>query len=191
MPKLRFLIVASAAPILLGLALRTYSGADDASNSIFTTRFLVWSLLVSVMVAFSGVFSRLLHCMLPKKRPGDGVVVEVEVGGDTGSSAPLSSINKHRIGNFVAESTVSNNSSLASSNHGSVVEKDVPIMALGHSNQSDIDEDLHSRQLAVYGRETMRRLFASNVLISGIQGLGAEIGTEFGNPHIYRFQLVC
>ncbi|KAM0995912.1 hypothetical protein ACFX2C_005981 [Malus domestica] len=175
MPKLRFLIVASVAPILLGLALRKYSCADDAANSIFTTRFLVWSLLVSVIVAFSGVFSRLLHCMLPKKRPGDGVVLEVEVGGEAGSSAPSSSINKHRIGHFVAESTVSNNSSLASSNHGSVVEKDVPIMAVGDSNQSDIDEDLHSRQLAVYGRETMRRLFASNVLISGIQGLGAEI----------------
>ncbi|RRT85594.1 hypothetical protein B296_00002973 [Ensete ventricosum] len=41
--------------------------------------------------------------------------------------------------------------------------------------QADIDEDLHSRQLAVYGRETMRRLFASNVLVSGLQGLGAEI----------------
>ncbi|KAH6837541.1 ubiquitin activating enzyme 2 [Perilla frutescens var. hirtella] len=39
----------------------------------------------------------------------------------------------------------------------------------------EIDEDLHSRQLAVYGRETMRRLFASNILISGMQGLGAEI----------------
>ncbi|KAG9155900.1 hypothetical protein Leryth_004149 [Lithospermum erythrorhizon] len=39
----------------------------------------------------------------------------------------------------------------------------------------EIDEDLHSRQLAVYGRETMRRLFASNVLVSGMQGLGAEI----------------
>ncbi|KAK1421694.1 hypothetical protein QVD17_24240 [Tagetes erecta] len=45
----------------------------------------------------------------------------------------------------------------------------------GESNQSDIDEDLHSRQLAVYGRETMRRLFASNILVSGMQGLGAEI----------------
>uniref|UniRef100_A0A1D1XWH0 E1 ubiquitin-activating enzyme n=1 Tax=Anthurium amnicola TaxID=1678845 RepID=A0A1D1XWH0_9ARAE len=43
------------------------------------------------------------------------------------------------------------------------------------SNPPEIDEDLHSRQLAVYGRETMRRLFASNVLISGINGLGAEI----------------
>lgn len=50
------------------------------------------------------------------------------------------------------------------------------IMALGDSNSTDIDEDLHSRQLAVYGRETMRRLFASNVLVSGMQGLGAEIG---------------
>jgi ubiquitin-activating enzyme E1 len=39
----------------------------------------------------------------------------------------------------------------------------------------EIDEDLHSRQLAVYGRETMKRLFASNVLVSGLNGLGAEI----------------
>lgn len=47
---------------------------------------------------------------------------------------------------------------------------------LGGGNPPEIDEDLHSRQLAVYGRETMRRLFASNILISGMQGLGAEIG---------------
>ncbi|VAI06669.1 unnamed protein product [Triticum turgidum subsp. durum] len=39
---------------------------------------------------------------------------------------------------------------------------------------AEIDEDLHSRQLAVYGRETMRLLFASNVLVSGLNGLGAE-----------------
>ncbi|KAL8094374.1 ubiquitin-activating enzyme E1 1-like isoform X2 [Apium graveolens] len=42
-------------------------------------------------------------------------------------------------------------------------------------NSKDIDEDLHSRQLAVYGRDTMRRLFASNVLVSGLKGLGVEI----------------
>ena len=41
---------------------------------------------------------------------------------------------------------------------------------------ADIDEDLHSRQLAVYGREAMRLLFASNVLVSGLNGLGAETG---------------
>eukprot|EP00271_Cylindrocystis_brebissonii_P015800 TRINITY_DN38822_c0_g1_i1.p1 TRINITY_DN38822_c0_g1~~TRINITY_DN38822_c0_g1_i1.p1 ORF type:complete len:1057 (+),score=227.94 TRINITY_DN38822_c0_g1_i1:231-3401(+) len=39
----------------------------------------------------------------------------------------------------------------------------------------EIDEDLHSRQLAVYGRETMRRMFGSSVLISGLKGLGVEV----------------
>ncbi|CAJ1964472.1 unnamed protein product [Sphenostylis stenocarpa] len=48
-------------------------------------------------------------------------------------------------------------------------------MALGGSHPAEIDEDLHSRQLAVYGRETMRRLFASSVLVSRMQGLGVEI----------------
>lgn len=38
-----------------------------------------------------------------------------------------------------------------------------------------IDEDLHSRQLAVYGKESMRRMAASNVLIVGLSGLGVEI----------------
>ncbi|KAI3925629.1 hypothetical protein MKW98_001483 [Papaver atlanticum] len=48
-------------------------------------------------------------------------------------------------------------------------------MALGDGSSNDIDEDLHSRQLAVYGRETMRRLFVANVLLSGMNGLGVEI----------------
>jgi len=39
----------------------------------------------------------------------------------------------------------------------------------------EIDEDLHSRQLAVYGRESMRRLAGASVLVSGLGGLGAEI----------------
>lgn len=38
-----------------------------------------------------------------------------------------------------------------------------------------IDEDLHSRQLAVYGRETMRRLAGAHILISGMKGLGVEV----------------
>lgn len=54
-----------------------------------------------------------------------------------------------------------------------------PFSSNDSSNNHEIDEDLHSRQLAVYGRETMRRLFASNVLISGMQGLGVEIGNAF------------
>lgn len=45
----------------------------------------------------------------------------------------------------------------------------------GSPTEMDIDEDLHSRQLAVYGRETMRRLFGASVLISGMGGLGVEI----------------
>lgn len=48
-------------------------------------------------------------------------------------------------------------------------------MACDDGDPRDIDEDLHSRQLAVYGRETMCRLFSSNVLVSGMQGLGDEI----------------
>ncbi|KAI5082021.1 hypothetical protein GOP47_0001764 [Adiantum capillus-veneris] len=51
----------------------------------------------------------------------------------------------------------------------------VAMSSNGSPSEMDIDEDLHSRQLAVYGRETMRRLFGANVLISGIQGLGVEI----------------
>lgn len=55
--------------------------------------------------------------------------------------------------------------------HSSVMASD------GSASEMEIDEDLHSRQLAVYGRETMRRLFGARVLICGLQGLGAEIGT--------------
>lgn len=40
----------------------------------------------------------------------------------------------------------------------------------------DIDEALHSRQLAVYGREVMRRMAGASVLITGLSGLGVEIG---------------
>lgn len=69
----------------------------------------------------------------------------------------------------------SGSSSSSSGFHGDSVAHQID-MAFGNSNRQEIDEDLHSRQLAVYGRETMRRLFASNVLISGMHGLGAEIG---------------
>ncbi|KAL5069200.1 hypothetical protein RYX36_020087 [Vicia faba] len=48
-------------------------------------------------------------------------------------------------------------------------------MTLGDASSTDIDEDLHSRKRAVYGRETMCRLFDAIVLMPGMQGLGAEI----------------
>lgn len=105
--------------------------------------------------------------MLPRKRAaGEGEVVD-------GAASSLSSLKKSRL-SPASESASSNaddnNNNNASSDAG------VPVtMTMGDGNSADIDEDLHSRQLAVYGRETMRRLFGSNVLISGMQGLGAEI----------------
>ena len=39
----------------------------------------------------------------------------------------------------------------------------------------EIDEDLHSRQLAVYGRDSFRKLAGAGVLIVGARGLGVEI----------------
>lgn len=41
---------------------------------------------------------------------------------------------------------------------------------------SDVDNVLHSRQLAMFGPESMRRIFDSTILVSGMRGLGAEIG---------------
>ena len=38
-----------------------------------------------------------------------------------------------------------------------------------------IDEDLHSRQLAVYGRESFRKLQKARILIAGLNGLGCEV----------------
>lgn len=43
------------------------------------------------------------------------------------------------------------------------------------STEPKIDEDLHSRQLAVYGRQAMGKLSATKVLVSGMNGLGVEI----------------
>ena len=61
----------------------------------------------------------------------------------------------------------------------SFVAKRVKMSANGVSKSpagQDIDEDLHSRQLAVYGRDSMRRLAASQILILGANGLGVEVG---------------
>ncbi|XP_028146852.1 ubiquitin-like modifier-activating enzyme 1 [Diabrotica virgifera virgifera] len=43
------------------------------------------------------------------------------------------------------------------------------------SSTSDIDEGLYSRQLYVLGHEAMRRMANSDVLISGLGGLGVEV----------------
>ncbi|KAG8377063.1 hypothetical protein BUALT_Bualt09G0129100 [Buddleja alternifolia] len=107
--------------------------------------------------------------MLPVKRTTAGAelgVVESE-------------LTKKQCANFAsaaATSSVASSAAVNMAGGGSVnggSNGKAPIGASGHPQE--IDEDLHSRQLAVYGRETMRRLFASNILVSGMQGLGAEI----------------
>lgn len=54
--------------------------------------------------------------------------------------------------------------------HGKKVKMAAPMQVDG------IDEDLHSRQLAVYGRESMKRMSQASVLIMGLKGLGCEVG---------------
>ncbi|KAM7527640.1 hypothetical protein LguiB_031050 [Lonicera macranthoides] len=165
------------APILVGIL---YASSSDLD-------YLDIFLLLLISMGCCGVFSCLLHYMLPRKRPAQVEVVD----GDNNSSST-----KHRIGCLIPSSLTSTttttttttttaadskkgggyiNSNSAIGISSSVVEPTLLNMALGDGNSYDIDEDLHSRQLAVYGRETMRRLFASNVLVSGMQGLGAEI----------------
>ena len=60
-----------------------------------------------------------------------------------------------------------------------VDESNRPVAAVGCTDiinrLQGIDEDLQSRALAVYGRGAMSKLFETKVLISGVNGLGAEI----------------
>ncbi|XP_006140627.1 ubiquitin-like modifier-activating enzyme 1 [Tupaia chinensis] len=44
-----------------------------------------------------------------------------------------------------------------------------------NNSDTEIDEGLYSRQLYVLGHEAMKRLQSSNVLVSGLRGLGVEI----------------
>ena len=143
--------------------------------------------------------------MLPRKRASEGVVVEEEDNTNNNSNFNTikkcegnSAFNKNkklRIAEEDTDSTNNNNNNHNHSSGGIVVEQEqeqgeeIPIMGLGNPNSQDIDEDLHSRQLAVYGRETMRRLFASNVLVSGLQGLGAEIGIYLLFKSLIIFEL--
>ncbi|KAE8711543.1 Ubiquitin-activating enzyme E1 2 [Hibiscus syriacus] len=125
-----------------------------------------------------------MHYMLPRKRAGEGEVVEGETENNNSTNninntAVTPPIKKHHISTADATDLTANNQTLTvgdnRSNYSSTSVIELPVMAPWGANLNDIDEDLHSRQLAVYGRETMRRLFASNILISGMQGLGAEI----------------
>eukprot|EP00257_Ricinus_communis_P008710 XP_002526617.3 ubiquitin-activating enzyme E1 1 isoform X1 [Ricinus communis] len=169
-------IIIVLAPILVGLVVM------DSKNIRFSR---VLSIIL-ISMGFCGLFGSLLHFMLPKKRPVEGQDLEQEEEkedankNNTITNIASSSTKKHRIDSCFVESTTpisSNSNGKANINNGggSSSTTNSVIMAPGDVHQNDIDEDLHSRQLAVYGRETMRRLFASNVLVAGMQGLGAEI----------------
>ncbi|KAF8402590.1 hypothetical protein HHK36_010677 [Tetracentron sinense] len=156
------------APIVLGFLF----------EKSFNLNFLNISLLLIFSMGFGRVISSFLQYMLPRKRTDGGEIV----GEDSHNTEPL--LKKRRINCLIscaattgAAATMGNsNSSNNNINHSSSGVVKPPIIGLDDRNPTDIDEDLHSRQLAVYGRETMRKLFASNILISGMQGLGAEIG---------------
>lgn len=124
------------------------------------------------------LFSSLLHYMLPRKRHCEGVVVE-EAATDTFPKKKNLIVTVGTEGSVVNSNRSLSGSSNNNSNSEKTLEQGTYVMTLGDNNPSDIDEDLHSRQLAVYGRETMRRLFGASVLVSGMQGLGAEIGMLF------------
>ncbi|KAE8722765.1 Ubiquitin-activating enzyme E1 2 [Hibiscus syriacus] len=187
MLKLGFIVLV---PILVGYFYRNF--VPLLPN---TCLLILYSTVVAVAVismAFCGIFGSLPLHMLPRKRASTDEVVAIEADHETSSNTnhngatASSSFKKHRLDSCTIagggnESTADNggNSVIIRGNgdrsNSRVVESSPSIMALGDANHNEIDEDLHSRQLAVYGRETMRRLFASNILISGMQGLGAEI----------------
>lgn len=148
-------------------------------------KFSVYFVLILVVsMGFRRAFSSLLHYMLPRKRPGEGEAV---------NASDSESIKRQRVVSSTENSNNQEKNSRGASSHGvgnsnssgNCGEPTVADMAFDDGTPRDIDEDLHSRQLAVYGRETMRRLFASNVLVSGMQGLGVEIGIEISTSSGY------
>lgn len=176
-------------PIVLGISF------TKSSDLNFPVICLIFITVIIISMRFRRVFSSLLHYMLPRKRLVEGEAVDgvkTDISSCSGSDQE-SLLKKQRIESSVFSTSTEDTSSgtkvensggieLGSSSNGQgSCERSVTDMAFDDGNPHDIDEDLHSRQLAVYGRETMRRLFASNVLISGIQGLGAEIGNVFTN----------
>ncbi|XP_068104099.1 ubiquitin-like modifier-activating enzyme 1 [Hyperolius riggenbachi] len=85
------------------------------------------------------------------------------------SSSPLSK--KRR----VAVSDTKTGSNCSSSNSVST-EQTAPANGMARNgNDAEIDEGLYSRQLYVLGHEAMKRMQNSNVLVSGMGGLGVEI----------------
>lgn len=178
-------------PIFVGYFYQNFDPFTHRSCLLILLYCCVVALTV-ISMGFCGIFGSLPLYMRPRKRTASGEVVKEAADPETSNKngATASSIKKHRRDS--CQNSAAGNGSTAENGDKSgiregkgdrsdtrVVGSSPSTMALGDSNHAEIDEDLHSRQLAVYGRETMRRLFASNILVSGIQGLGAEIGMNF------------
>ncbi|KAL1020527.1 hypothetical protein UPYG_G00001240 [Umbra pygmaea] len=86
------------------------------------------------------------------------------------SSSPLSK--KRR----VSDSETKTGSHCSSSNSLTTELGHTPVNGMAkNGSDAEIDEGLYSRQLYVLGHEAMKRMQCSNVLISGLRGLGVEI----------------
>jgi len=75
-------------------------------------------------------------------------------------------------------STNSNNSQSMVSNGSSNGSGSAAANNSSSSPQTEIDESLYSRQLYVYGEQAMRRMANSDILISGMSGLGVEVAKD-------------
>ncbi|KAL7124726.1 hypothetical protein ABFS83_14G068100 [Erythranthe nasuta] len=166
-----FVIVAAAIAVFVQAPI--YSNSFLYLNNSFRFEILIYTaLILLILMGIRLVFSNLLHYMLPRKRPGEGEAVN--------EPDSQNSVKKHRIISSAESENTEETAALGvgdsySKRSTDCEEATITEMAFDNGTPCDIDEDLHSRQLAVYGRETMRRLFASNVLVSGMQGLGVEI----------------
>ncbi|KAM5146463.1 ubiquitin-like modifier-activating enzyme 1 isoform 1-T1 [Mantella aurantiaca] len=89
------------------------------------------------------------------------------------SSSPLSK--KRRVAASETESSTTSSTSSSSTVYVSTVAELSANGMARNSNEAEIDEGLYSRQLYVLGHEAMKRMQNSNVLISGLGGLGVEI----------------
>jgi len=85
-----------------------------------------------------------------------------------GSCATSVALDLSQTGASAMNNTSSNGTSLPNNNGAGT--SGIPV-----ANGGNIDEGLYSRQLYVLGREAMSRMAVSNILISGMGGLGVEI----------------
>ncbi|KAK5165139.1 E1 ubiquitin-activating protein [Saxophila tyrrhenica] len=67
------------------------------------------------------------------------------------------------------------NGAAAGNGNGGGMDTHATAQQLKQQANGDIDESLYSRQLYVLGHEAMKRMGSSNVLVSGMRGLGVEI----------------